>query len=164
MLIVYLNALLRSKQFIRKPLEEFLELERAKFGGCDVKDGISEKQITTGIKENISLAEEPPKDSAIEEWEKSVMGKVGSEPNAASNSLIPANSIATTGSQKAASGVITKQQTFAAASTSLMDAAEKNAAGDQTVARQEKWRKLFTRMKIKLKPSEVGVWSSSIVF
>jgi hypothetical protein len=103
--------------------------------------------------------EEAAKDSALEDWEKNVLGKHGSEPNSPNNptgNVVPGGVQMTTSQKQQGVGNNTSKHV-----TSLMDAAERNA--DQTAARQEKWRKLFTRMKIKLKPSEVGV-SSRLFF
>jgi hypothetical protein len=158
--VVYLNALLRSKQFMLKPLEEFLELDRIRTGNASDagRECLSEKtssNVAAAAKESAG-SEEVLKES-LEDWEKNVLGRQSSEQQQqqqqhSSSTTVPASSSAM---QAPPSALKSMGSIKASNNASLMDAANANA--DQTALRQEKWRKLFTRMKIKLKPRDVGV-------
>lgn len=87
---------------------------------------------------------------SLEDWEKDVMKKVGSEPTS------PNHHNASSSSKQSLNNKGVVIQSALNSGQSLMDAAEISAS-NLSVNNQEKWRKLFFRMKIKLKPKDVGV-------
>jgi hypothetical protein len=146
-----LNALLRIKDGPNaKPLVEFLDLEKAK--ALVVKSSMADHRatLTTNVpktelsdQDKVDLTTAVDGDNAggnnLSDWE----AKTGHKPVGGDS--------ATTTPPKPSAGV-------RAGGQSLMDAAEQNAA-NSTSNQQEKWRKLFYQMRIKLKPKDIAVSS-----